>query len=85
MYTLDVYTRRGRATGCNPDAEHRPLPAGLAAALDPRRIGMFGWSKGATATALGVHYLPAQVIATGLVFCWTFTCNRRWTFAIDTP
>jgi dienelactone hydrolase len=25
---------------------------GLAAALDPRRIGMFGWSKGGTATAL---------------------------------
>ena len=40
------------AAGCNPDAEHRPLPAGLGAALDPRRVGMFGWSKGATATAL---------------------------------
>ncbi|MCL7377693.1 acetylhydrolase [Streptomyces sp. 35G-GA-8] len=38
--------------GRNPDAEHRPLPAGLLGALDPRRIGMFGWSKGATATAL---------------------------------
>ncbi|GAA4709427.1 alpha/beta hydrolase family protein [Phytohabitans rumicis] len=40
------------AAGRNPDAERRPLPAGLGAALDPRRIGMFGWSKGATATAL---------------------------------
>jgi predicted dienelactone hydrolase len=40
------------AAGRNPDAEHRPLPAGLGAALDPRRIGMSGWSKGATATAL---------------------------------
>ncbi|MEV8513749.1 acetylhydrolase [Dactylosporangium sp. NPDC051484] len=40
------------AAGRNPDVEHRPLPAGLGAALDPRRIGMFGWSKGATATAL---------------------------------
>ncbi|WP_327041683.1 acetylhydrolase [Micromonospora ureilytica] len=40
------------AAGRNPDAERRPLPAGLGAALDVRRIGMFGWSKGATATAL---------------------------------
>ncbi|MEU4644360.1 acetylhydrolase [Micromonospora sp. NPDC023814] len=40
------------AAGLNPDAERRPLPAGLGAALDLRRIGMFGWSKGATATAL---------------------------------
>ncbi|GIF17711.1 lipase [Paractinoplanes tereljensis] len=40
------------AAGRNPDAERRPLPAGLAAALDMGRIGMFGWSKGATAAAL---------------------------------
>jgi predicted dienelactone hydrolase len=40
------------AAGRNPDVEHRPLPAGLSAALDLRRVGMFGWSKGATATAL---------------------------------
>ncbi|MGW0771214.1 alpha/beta hydrolase family protein [Streptomyces sp. NPDC002676] len=39
------------ATGRNPDAGHRPLPPGLRGALDPHRIGMFGWSKGATATA----------------------------------
>ena len=38
--------------GRNPDAGRRRLPAGLGAALDLRRIGMFGWSKGATATAL---------------------------------
>lgn len=40
------------AAGHNPDAEQRPLPTGLHDALDPQRIGMFGWSKGATATAL---------------------------------
>ncbi|MET0417650.1 MAG: acetylhydrolase [Actinoplanes sp.] len=40
------------AAGRNPEAGRRPLPAGLAAALDLRRVGMFGWSKGATATAL---------------------------------
>jgi predicted dienelactone hydrolase len=40
------------AAGRNPDARRRPLPAGLGAALDLSRIGMLGWSKGATATAL---------------------------------
>ncbi|MEO3928482.1 acetylhydrolase [Micromonosporaceae bacterium B7E4] len=40
------------AAGRNPDAQRHTLPAGLGAALDLRRIGMFGWSKGATATAL---------------------------------
>ena len=39
------------AAGRNPDAADRPLPAGLRGALDPHRIGMFGWSKGGTATA----------------------------------
>jgi predicted dienelactone hydrolase len=37
------------AAGRNPDAGHRPMPVGLLGALDPQRIGMFGWSKGATA------------------------------------
>jgi hypothetical protein len=41
-----------KLAGCNPDAEDRPLPAGLGGALDPHRIGLFGWSKGATATSL---------------------------------
>jgi predicted dienelactone hydrolase len=40
------------AAGVNPDAGHRRLPAGLCGALDLRRVGMFGWSKGGTATAL---------------------------------
>jgi predicted dienelactone hydrolase len=40
------------AAGRNPDAERRALPLGLAPALDLHRIGMFGWSKGGTATAL---------------------------------
>ncbi|WP_371520025.1 alpha/beta hydrolase family protein [Kitasatospora sp. NBC_01300] len=38
------------AAGRNPDADGKPLPAGLLHALDPDRIGMFGWSKGGTAT-----------------------------------
>jgi len=48
--------------GRNPDAGHRPLPAGLCGALDRRRIGMFGWSKGATATAR-VMYADRRVRA----------------------
>jgi predicted dienelactone hydrolase len=54
------------AAGRNPDADHRPLPAGLAAALDLRRIGMFGWSKGATATALVMR--DDQRVRAGLSF-----------------
>jgi predicted dienelactone hydrolase len=40
------------AAGRNPDANGKPLPAGLSGAPDPRRVGMFGSSKGGTATAL---------------------------------
>lgn len=28
----------------------------------------------------GYAYLPAKVIATGIVFLWNFTANRYWTF-----
>lgn len=39
------------ASGANPDAQHRPLPAGLAKTLDLAKVGMFGHSLGgATAT-----------------------------------
>ena len=58
-FVLD--TVEGLAAGRNPDAGGRALPAGgralpagLGAAVDPRRIGMFGWSKGGTATALAM-------------------------------
>nr|AGU11308.1 hypothetical protein [uncultured organism] len=49
-YVLDCIGRL--AAGRNPDADGRPLPAGLLGAPDPQRIGMFGTSKGGTATAL---------------------------------
>ena len=49
-YVLDCIGRL--AAGHNPDADGKPLPIGLAGAPDPRRIGMFGASKGGTATAL---------------------------------
>ena len=35
----------------------------------------------ATATGIGIHYLIGQVVATALVFCWTFTAQRFWIFA----
>ena len=35
----------------------------------------------ATATGIGIHYLVAQIVATVLVFCWTFTAQRFWIFA----
>ncbi|MEU6238985.1 acetylhydrolase, partial [Kitasatospora sp. NPDC047058] len=49
-FVLDVV--EGLAAGRNPDADGTPLPQGLLGALDPQRIGAFGWSKGGTATAL---------------------------------
>ena len=30
---------------------------------------------------LNLHYLLAQVVATGLVLFWNFTGNRLWTFS----
>src|SRR5574341_755405 len=30
--------------------------------------------------ALGLHYLPGQVAATGVAFLGTYEFNRRWTF-----
>ncbi|MBF9127625.1 acetylhydrolase [Plantactinospora sp. S1510] len=63
------------AAGRNPDAEHRPLPAGLGAALDLRRIGMFGWSKGATATALVMN--EDRRVRAGLGFDGPMESNPR--------
>jgi len=44
--------------GGNPDAEHAPLPAGLADSLDLSRVGMFGWSLGGAAGAQAMHDDP---------------------------
>lgn len=30
---------------------------------------------------LGLHYLIAQVLATGIVLVWNFLANKTWTFA----
>ena len=50
------------ATGHNPDAEHRPLPAGLGSALDTRHVGMFGHSAGGF-TALEAMYQDPRIAA----------------------
>jgi predicted dienelactone hydrolase len=41
--------------GQNPDAEGRPLPAGLRGLLDPGRVGMFGHSLGGAAAAQAIY------------------------------
>ena len=33
---------------------------------------------------LSLHYLLAQVTATGTVLLWNFACNRLWTFPVET-
>ncbi len=47
-------------SGVNPDAEQRPLPAGLTRALDLTEIGMFGHSLGG-ATAAKVMAADARI------------------------
>jgi putative flippase GtrA len=42
--------------------------------------GALGASLVAVATALGLHWLPAQLVATATVLLVTFTINLRWTF-----
>ncbi|GAB2708805.1 alpha/beta hydrolase family protein [Kitasatospora kifunensis] len=46
------------AAGGNPDADHQQLPEGLAGALDPDRIGMFGQSGGGFTAAQAMHDDP---------------------------
>jgi predicted dienelactone hydrolase len=41
--------------GGNPDAEQRPLPAGLRGALDLSRVGMFGHSLGGATAAQAMY------------------------------
>ena len=44
--------------GGNPDAQHDPLPAGLAGSLNLSEVGMFGWSIGGAASAQAMHDDP---------------------------
>jgi predicted dienelactone hydrolase len=60
-FVLDTIARL--AAGVNPDAERRPLPIGLATALDLRRTGMFGYSLGGFTT--GETMLVDRRVAVG--------------------
>ena len=71
------------AAGRNPDAERRPLPLGLGGALDPHRIGMFGWSKGATAIALVMG--DDRRVRAGLSFDGPMESEPPITAALDRP
>jgi hypothetical protein len=73
----------GLAAGRNPDAEHRPLPAGLSAALDLHRVGMYGWSKGATATALTMQ--EDKRVRAGLSFDGPMQSQPPFTAELDRP
>jgi len=55
-FVLDKLTVLDR--GGNPDAEHTPLPRGLAGSLDVSRVGMFGWSLGGAASAQAMQDDP---------------------------
>lgn len=52
-FVLDELAAAGAAR--NPDAGHRPLPAGLAGAMDMNRIGMFGVSAGGFTAAQAMY------------------------------
>jgi dienelactone hydrolase len=54
------------AAGRTPDVDRRPLPEGLACALDLDRVGVFGWSKGGTAAALAT--IADDRVRAGLAF-----------------
>jgi len=52
-FVLDELTALG--AGHNPDAEHRPLPPGLAGVMNLGRIGMFGESFGGMIAAQAMY------------------------------
>ncbi|HYH22834.1 MAG TPA: GtrA family protein [Azospirillum sp.] len=37
------------------------------------------------AVGVGLHYLLAQVTATGVVMVWSYAANRFWTFSMSRP
>lgn len=55
-FTLDELARVD--SGHDPDAERRPLPAGLAGSLDLARVGMVGQSAGGSAAAQAMYQDP---------------------------
>ncbi|WP_108999194.1 alpha/beta hydrolase family protein [Streptomyces rishiriensis] len=71
------------AAGCNPDVDHKELPAGLPGSLDPQRMGAFGWSKGGTATACAT--LADERIRAGLSLDGPMQMNPPLAGDLDRP
>ncbi|MDH6708718.1 dienelactone hydrolase [Kitasatospora sp. MAA19] len=71
------------AAGRNPDVDGQALPDGLLGALDPLDIGMFGWSKGGTATALAMVADPR--VRAGLSLDGPMQCRPAITTDLDRP
>lgn len=63
-FTLDRLVDLNR--GHNPDEERRPLPRGLAGALDLSRVGMIGHSLGGAATAETMYEDPRVKVGINL-------------------
>jgi dienelactone hydrolase len=82
-YTLDELQRIDR--GHNPSADRAPLPAGLAGALDTRRVGIFGHSFGggtAAAVIAADRRFAAGVNLDGLVVGPTATTGLDRPFLV---
>jgi putative flippase GtrA len=58
-----------------PHATAVPRFALVAATGAALNTAIVAWLNGA-----GLHYLAAQVVATGAVLVWNFFLNRAWTF-----
>ncbi|WP_406114631.1 alpha/beta hydrolase family protein [Kitasatospora purpeofusca] len=54
------------AAGADPDAEHRPLPPGLGAAIDPATVGMVGHSMGGATAVQTLHDDPRVLAGVSL-------------------
>lgn len=75
-----AYLGNRRFTFADSGAHHRnALPRFLTvAAIGAAVSGLVVWLGSAV---LGVHYLAAQVIATGLALLLSYRLNRAWSFA----
>jgi predicted dienelactone hydrolase len=71
------------AAGRNPFVDGRPLPDGLCGAPDLHHLGVFGWSKGATAAALAM--IADRRIRAGLSFDGPMQTAPPITTDLDRP
>jgi putative flippase GtrA len=72
------YALNHRWTFASARSHGHALPRFAAVAL--AGIGINAIVMGAMLSLVGVHYLAAQIVATGVVFVASFLANRAWTF-----